>query len=323
MNTLPATPIDAPGAGAPAVAMTDLARSEIDIQISTAKKFPRSIEAFRQQALSMATLDRDIAASCFYKLKRKDKEGGSTFIEGASVRLAEIVASSWGNLRFGARIVDEDNRFVTAQGMAYDLEKNVSNVIEVTRRITDKNGRRYSDDMVAVTKNAACSIALRNAIFKTVPFTYVKYILTMAKRAAIGDAKTLVESRANMFTEFAKMRVSKEMILTYCGKPSVEDVGLTEIEDLLGVFNAIKDNETTIDEQFGGKENAPSAAPLPPAQELTARQRFEVAKAKLFAVKKAPGVEAVVASFNLTKDLGDYTDAEIDAFTQKFLEALK
>ena len=50
----------------------------------------------------MATIDAEVAGSCFYKLSR----GGKT-IEGPSVRLAEIVASAWGNLKFGARIIDE------------------------------------------------------------------------------------------------------------------------------------------------------------------------------------------------------------------------
>ncbi|MFN8826683.1 MAG: hypothetical protein ACK501_17070, partial [Planctomycetota bacterium] len=37
------------------------------------------------------------------------------------------------------------------------------------RRITGKNGRRYSSDMIGVTGNAACSIALRNAVFRGIP----------------------------------------------------------------------------------------------------------------------------------------------------------
>lgn len=301
-------------------AITPAANNEVDIQISTAKRYPRSIEAFRQKALTMATLDREVAASCFYKLKRKAADGSSSYIEGASVRLAEIVASSWGNLRFGARIVSEDNRFVTAQGTAFDLENNVCNVIEVSRRISDKNGRRYGDDMVAVTKNAACSIALRNAIFKTVPFAYVKYILEMSKKAAIGDAKTIGESRANMLAAFAKMRVSKEMILTYCEKPSVEDIGLTEIEDLLGVYNGIRDGETTVEEQFASKEKpAAASVTLPPVSGLTPRQSFEVAKAKLFGAKGKAAVEAVLSKMD--KDIADYTDIELSVLINQLEKA--
>ena len=39
-------------------------RSEIDMQIATAHKFPRSIKRFRQEALAMVTLNEQIAESC-------------------------------------------------------------------------------------------------------------------------------------------------------------------------------------------------------------------------------------------------------------------
>jgi hypothetical protein len=294
------------------MAIAELNRSEIDMQVATAKKYPRSLEKFRQDALSMATVDKETAASCFYKLKRTSKEGGSSFIEGPSVRLAEIIASSWGNLRFGARIISEDNRFVTAQGIAYDLERNVSNTIEVSRRITDRNGKRYGDDMIAVTKNAACSIALRNAIFKTVPFTYAKQIYEQAKKTAIGDVKTIGERRGGMITAFAKMRVTAEQLLDWCEKPSVEDIGLAEIEDLLGVYQAIKDGDTTIEEQFKSKTKA---VELPPKTELTARQQFEQAKAILFGKKGKGAVEAILSC--LEKDINDHTDEELTKLVEQ------
>jgi hypothetical protein len=298
------------------VSMTDLMRSEIDIQITTAKKYPRSIEQFRQQATMMATMDTAIAASCFYKLKRKGKEG-TVVIEGPSVRLAEIVASSWKNLRFGARIIAEDARFVTAQGVAHDLENNVCVVIEVSRRITGSDGRRYSDDMIGVTKNAACAIALRNAIFKAVPFTYAKQIYEAAKKTAIGDAKTLNERRTQMVEAFSKLGVTVEQILIYCEKPSMEDIGLAEIEDLAGCFQAIRDNETTVDEQF----KAEKKTELPPTKELSVRQKLEVAKAVLLTKKGKKAVEEIMST--LTIDLKDCDEKELVALTKKLEDAVK
>lgn len=241
-------------------ALSEITRSEIDVQIATAKKYPRSVQKFRQDALSMATADKDIAASCFYKLKRKNSDGELAYIEGPSVRLAEIVANAWGNLRFGARISAENEKEVVAQGIAHDLEKNVCNTIEVSRRITTKAGKRYGDDMIQVTKNAACSIALRNAIFKTVPFTYAKFIYEQAKKAAVGDTKTLGERRQSMLEAFTKMGVTKDQVLAHLEKGSIEDIGLSEIETMIGVFTAIKEGDTTIEEQFLTK---PSEVEMP------------------------------------------------------------
>lgn len=77
-------------------------RSEIDMQIATAHKFPRSIKRFRQEALAMVTLNEQIAESCIYALPR-----GNKTIEGPSARFAEVVASAWGNCRAGARVVSD------------------------------------------------------------------------------------------------------------------------------------------------------------------------------------------------------------------------
>jgi len=237
----------------PANTLGTIIRSELDVAISTAKAYPRSIAHFKQSALAMATLDEETAASCFYAVPRAGKS-----VEGPSVRLAEIVVSAWGNIRSGARVIGDDGRIITAQGVCTDMERNVSVTVDVRRRVTDKKGRRFSDDMVVVTGNAACAIALRNAIFKVVPFAFVKSIYDAAKRLAIGDAKTLVNKRADMLGYFQKMGVPAERVLLAVGKTAADDVGLEELAVLKGLATAIKDGDTTVDEAFPAP-HAPTA----------------------------------------------------------------
>src|SRR5580700_1156618 len=83
-------------------------RAEMDTQIITAKQYPRSLKIFMDKALSMATLNEDIAASCGYAVPR-----GSKAMEGKSVRLAEIICSCYGNIRSGARVIANDGKTVT------------------------------------------------------------------------------------------------------------------------------------------------------------------------------------------------------------------
>ncbi len=246
-SNLPALPDISP--------IEEITRAEIDMQISTAKKYPRGVRKFRQEALTMATCDTEIAGQCFYVLQRAGKR-----IEGPSVRLAEICGSAWGNMRYGARIVGEDDKCVVAQGVSHDLEKNVSSTIEVSRRITDKNGHRFSDDMVQVTKNAACSIALRNAIFKTIPFAYVKPIYEQAKKVAVGNIKTLNARKAEMVKAFSGFKITVPMLEKFLGK-SLEDAGLSDVENLIGAYNAIKDGDTTVTEQFNVKSKGDAVMP--------------------------------------------------------------
>ncbi len=103
-------------------ALAALNSSEIDIQIATANKYKRSIASFVKQVETFATLSEEVAETMFYKLPR-GKEGNKVlYIEGPSVRLAEVAASSYKNLRFGSRIIAVEERFIVAQGYCFDLE---------------------------------------------------------------------------------------------------------------------------------------------------------------------------------------------------------
>ena len=222
-----------------------LNRSEIDQQIATAHKFPRSIKRFRDEALSMVTLSQEIAQECIYAIPREGK-----MIEGPSARFAEVVASAWGNCRAGARTVSEEKDFVVAQGAFHDLERNVAITYEVKRRITNKYGKRYGADMIGVTANAACSIALRNAVLKGVPKAFWKDLYDAARKTIMGDSKTLATRRADAVGFLGKFGVTEEMILKRLGVAGIEDVGLEELVTLRGLATAIKDGDTTMEQAF-------------------------------------------------------------------------
>jgi hypothetical protein len=226
-------------------ALEALNRSEIDIQISTAKHFPRSINRFQNEAKTFATIDTETAESCFYTLKR-----GNKAIMGESIRLAEIVGSSYGNLRYGSRTIEVGPTHITAQGTCFDMEKNIAVSVEVRRRITDKFGNRYNDDMIGVTANAATSIALRNAILRVVPRSLIKPIYDAAVKVAVGTAETLNERRASAIKYFNDLGVKTDSVLAVVGKAHIEDVGLSELAVLKGLATAIRDETTTIAEAF-------------------------------------------------------------------------
>lgn len=236
--------------------LANISRAEIDQQIATARAFPRSVNRFMNECLNMATLTEQVAADCIYALPRDGKT-----IEGPSARLAEIVASAWGNCRAGSRIVAEDADFITAQGVFHDLERNVSITYEVRRRITDRSGRRFKPDMIAVTGNAACSIALRNAVFKGVPKAFWSAIYDAAKQAAVGDVKTIANKRADALAYLQKMGVTQDQVLAVLGIAGTEDIGADQLATLRGLITAIKDGDTTVDQAFGGQEPAGTGKP--------------------------------------------------------------
>lgn len=224
-------------------------RAQIDTQIATAKRYPRAIAKCKASMLEIATLDEETAAGCFYTLPARSGGDGKP-IQGPSVRMAEIALSSWGNLKAASRIIGDDGKSLTAQAVVVDLEKNVSVSIEVRRRVTNRDGRRYSDDMVNTTANAACSLALRNATFRVVPAAVIKPVYEAAKRVAIGNVKSITKTRAEIFERLKKKGVSEASILAVVGCTKIDEVDAEKVADLIGIGNAIKDGQITLEEAF-------------------------------------------------------------------------
>jgi hypothetical protein len=237
-------------------ALQAIVKAEIDTSIATARAFPRDITLCLRKATTMATLSEETAAQCFYSIPRDGKqiEGASPRerkqIEGASVRLAEIIQIAWGNMRVAGRIIDEGERFVVAMGVAHDLESNSSRAFEVRRRITDRRGRRYSDDMIVTTCNAAVSIACREAILKLIPRALWEPVFMAARRAAAGSIETIHQKREKWLAYWGTQGVTPAEVFNALGVAGRDGIGLDQIAQCVGWRNGIDEKETTLDAIF-------------------------------------------------------------------------
>lgn len=227
-------------------ALRAITQAEIDIQISTAKAFPRSISAFKSRSLTLIREDEQLAADCSYAVPR-----GKKIIRGPSIRLAEIVMSGWGNLRVKAELIEVAATTLTVRGMAWDLETNVAVSKDSKRRITYNDGRRYSEDMIVMTGNAAASIAIRNAIFTVVPKTFVNALEEEARAITRGDERTLPQRRSEAVAYLKdEYGVGPERICAALTVKGIDDIDLDKLVQLKGMCVAIKDGDANADEQF-------------------------------------------------------------------------
>lgn len=225
-------------------------RSEIDMQISTAHAFPRDEEKALAKMARLACMDEETAADCFYQLKRTSADGTETNIEGLSVRMAEIIASCWGNLRVQARIIGNDGRWITAQGVCHDLESNVAVSKEVKRSITTKSGYTYSQDMQVVTGNAACAIAYRNAVLAVVPKAITNSVINRV-RAVMENAEMDVPMvRTKTLRWWASKGVTEEQLLHYLQLDNIEAIDKEQLYSLRALAQAINEGTTSIEETF-------------------------------------------------------------------------
>lgn len=243
-------------------------RAEVDIAISTARNFPRNIGEAADQMTSMATLTQDVAEGCFYVLPRGGKD-----LAGPSVRLAEIIATSWQHMRAATRIVDEGPTFVVVEGAAHDLQTNNMVSVQVRRRIQYKDGTRYNDDMINVTIMAAAAIAYRNAVLKCVPRTIWEGAYNAARQMAVGDIKTLEERRTKAMKYFTEtLNIPEERVLARLGKGSVEEITLNSLGTLIGITSGIRNGEVSAEDAFADDQmpDAPARPPVAAKQKLQA-----------------------------------------------------
>ena len=235
-------------------------RAEVDIQISTAKQYPRDLTTVLNKIATYAKMDKETAEDCFYVLRRKDKDGNDSLIEGLSIRMAEIIASAWGNLRIQTRIVGNDGRMITAQAICHDLESNVAVSKEVSRSIITKKGYTFSQDMQIVTGNAASSIAFRNAVLSVIPKAITKKIINEVKSVAMGQTIDIEESRRRVIAYYNKAGVKTDQLLHYLGIKTVDAIDQQMIFELRALRNAIEEGTTSVKETFIDPEKEAKAA---------------------------------------------------------------
>jgi hypothetical protein len=305
-------------------------REEIDMQIATAKKYPRSITAFKREVLEMATLDQATARSMYYVLpgrKKKSEDGKKEEpIEGPSIRFAEICVSAWGNVRYATRGAGVEATATIGEGVCYDLQKNIAASVQVRRRIITKYGQRYGEDMITVTTNAACAIAGRNAIFKIIPFGLVKDIYQKAKEVSLGKSGTMEQKRANCISLFAGLGAKESDVLSMMDRKGVADLSVDDLIQLNGIYTAIKDGEITLaaalnrGEEPNGKEAPKSKSDAlaeqlgakkpeePKAQEAPTERDQLLLKIEAFLAEHAPEKDKAAELINLYFNVRTWAD---------------
>lgn len=223
------------------ISLDDLSPQAPDrVAVETAKAHPRSIETFRKNLYEIATIDKESARSMYYGIKRSGR-----VIEGPSVRFAETVLYAFGNLQVFGRVTEVGATQLIAEAAAWDMEKNTRIGKRVSRRITDKHGRRYSEDMIGVTSNAAISIAIRNAVLSIVPRPLWQASFDGALDAAVGRAKTFKEHREFWTKWWKEQGGTDEEMWQYLDVKGPDDIGPFEIRRLYGLKNAISEQHTS------------------------------------------------------------------------------
>jgi hypothetical protein len=258
-----------------------IVQAELNQAITTARAFPRSLDRAMKNILTLATLDQESAIECIYAVPRAGKA-----IRGPSVRFAEIIASQWGNCHVGSRIiaVDPVDKVVIAEGVFHDLETGMKRIAQVRRRISDKNGKLFNEDMIVTTGNAASAIAMREAVLKGVPKAIWRRAYEACDRVIAGDVKTIVQRRDEAMKAMAVFGVTPDQVCAYLEVAGISEITPDHLATITAAYYAIKKGEQAVEDYF---EPAP-----------TQKQKKQDAPAKEKQATNAPVTVADAAQTN-------------------------
>ena len=230
--------------------------SDIELQIRTAKQYRRDLPTVLNTVEFLACGNQETAQECFFALKK----GGSE-ITGVSIRFAEIVATSWTNLRV-VKTISDINKIdgtISATCVVHDLESNMALSETIVKSIKGKNGL-YSDDLITLTGRAAQSIAMRNCLFGVIPKSFFSGVIEKVKKVATGQltGETLQTRVQKAIKYFAAAGIDKERVLFNLGREAIEQVTEDDLVILTGIRSGVSQGEITLDHALPptNKENA-------------------------------------------------------------------
>lgn len=205
-----AAPAKHQASGAVADAAIQREAQEVQAMMVIAKKFPRDqVQAMDRilQACARPTL----AEGALYSYNR----GGSD-VTGPSIRLAEAIAQTWGNLQFGIRELDQRNGESTVEAFAWDLESNTRQVkvFQVPHmRYTKKGSYKLEDprDVYELVANQGAR-RLRACILGVIPGDVVEAAVRQCDVTLNTTADTSAEAVKKMVDAFDAFCVSREQI---------------------------------------------------------------------------------------------------------------
>jgi hypothetical protein len=215
------------------------------------------------------------------------------------VHFARIVAYSWGNGTALSRVVGADKANVHLQGVFHDLQTNLRIGVEMDWPVQAPHNdtpERWADQ-INLAKRAGAAVALRTAIFNVIPQVLFSDIAEEAKKIAVGEGKTFLESRNNAITALKAMGISQEMIYRALNVGGLESISTDDLIWLHAIMTSIKDGAMTIGEIFGNSmEPVKAQVPVrgrgrPPKEAPVDIGTEKVTEPQVHFVQQAPPVE--------------------------------
>lgn len=249
-------------------------RIENETLAQVALQRPRDEAKVLTAAIKELDLVPEEAARAYYEIPYRDTAPGGeqrmVKVSGPSIRAATALARRWGNCSATARILSEDAEGVDLEGVFIDYEtsvrftrpQRVSKWMRTRRGMLQLDGKRLEAAIAA-----GGSKAMRNAILTGLPAYLVSSYDKRAREIAGGKAEAPLDARTRdaILRAFSEFDVEAVRLEGYLSKPVSQWTG-SDRASLVGLYNALKDGQTTVADVFGvGDAAAAGEEPTPAA----------------------------------------------------------
>lgn len=232
-----------------ALANTDQNRAVAEVQAAmiVARSNPRNQVEAMDRILNACTRP-SLAATAVYSYAR-----GGTDITGPSIRLAETVASEWGNLQYGVREISQEDSISTVQSYCWDVETNVRR--EVTFQVSHyrhtKAGKKLLTDPRDIYEAVANQGArrLRACILAVIPGDVIEAAVSQCETTLHATADVSPEGVKKLVDAFAAFGISKEQLEARIQR-RIDSIQPAQVVAIRKIYVSIKDGLSTKDEWF-------------------------------------------------------------------------
>jgi len=264
---------------------------ENETMSAISRQYPRNIKKTLDKILGQLELcstipmsdGKNMAEKVYYSIPYKNPKvpGGFTYVEGLGIHFANLISSLWGNCADGARIIADDKDGVTCEGVFIDLETNVrkARTVRVPREDWNKDAKKFiklSPERFRLKVQAGLSKAVRNAILAAIPM-YIKDACFQKAKQIVVQKKPL----ESVIKAFERFNIDAKTVADYMRKNLANLSQPERISHLNGIYNAIVDEETTVEDIFNVEAKEPkrkSETKIPKQAKKTEKNQGENCK---------------------------------------------
>lgn len=239
--------------------VTSREAQEVQAAAVLAKRFPRD-ENMALARINQSCQRRGLAEKAIYSYPK-----GGQNVTGPSIRLAEAIAQSWGNIQSGVVELEQRPGESVCMSYCWDIETNTRDikVFTVSHSVQTKKGTKVLTDPRDIYEHVANQGARRKraCILAVIPKDVVDAAMEACQRTLASGAKEPLIDRlrkmVNVFqTEFS---VPLESIERYMGY-KLDTFTEMDMVTLRGVYTALKDGAAKREDYF---ELPKAAEPVP------------------------------------------------------------